>query len=293
MNANTRLFLSVILFINCSSPQERAINNPNTPSNLCPNLGILSENSLNPESIFLDRNGLWRVSVITSSGQIKDFNKDYFLFAKDIKSQDAYTEFLDTFKEICNSKPPFNKEIKYVQDEERAKKEWELVNKKSFKSILSFQKTSTNEALRKESEMFKYHLLDQKVKDHLVSKFPFMKKVIDKEVIYTNGETSEYKLHELYRSTVLSKQMQTGKKMPLVLEEKDGRIIWTVENNNNGVILYFREHNGKVALDKIIQKRGMLLSTVAGQAVDFLAMGIFNESTNFPDDEDLDEDMIK
>lgn len=279
--------------MNCSSPQERAIKNPNISANLCPNLGILSERSLNPNSIFQDKNTIWRVSVVTSSGQIKDFNKDFFVFARDIKSQNAYEEFIAFYKEICKSEPPFIKEIKYVQEEEKARKEWDIVNKNSIKSVISFQKTSTNEELKKEAEVLKYQLLDQKVKNHLISKLPFMKKVNDKEVIYTNGESSEYKLHELFRSTVLSKQMQTGKKMPLVLEEKDGRVIWTIENNNSGVILHFREYNGNIVLDKIVQKRGILQSIVAGQAVDFLAMGLFAESTKFPDDEDLDDEFIK
>ncbi|WP_235594106.1 hypothetical protein, partial [Leptospira interrogans] len=115
-----------------------------------------------------------------------------------------------------------NKELAVAFEQENSA--WERVNKNSLEEIIEFNRKTPPGKIKDKANEFLVNLLDRKVQIYLEKQFPFIKPYLMNDLIGSNGSKFEYKFYQIFRSSILGKNPETGFKVETNLSQKDGKI---------------------------------------------------------------------
>uniref|UniRef100_UPI000774C0D3 hypothetical protein n=1 Tax=Leptospira interrogans TaxID=173 RepID=UPI000774C0D3 len=156
-------------------------------------------------------------NIFTFSSEKEDYDKtDYLNLLNNISPNIAKT----TLK-IENK---IKAEIVERLQKQKEVSEWEKVNKNSVRDLVHYLQNANEGELKDQAKEFLNNLLDRKVQIYLENRYPFIKPYLMNDLIGSNGSKFEYKFYQIFRSSILGKNPETGFKVETNLSQKDGKI---------------------------------------------------------------------
>ncbi|RHX77482.1 hypothetical protein [Leptospira yasudae] len=176
--------------------------------------------------------------------------------------------------------------------------EWEKVNKKSIRNVVHYLESANEGEIRNQAENYLNNVLDKKVQTYLVNRYPFVKPFLKSAVLFPDGsDARELLFFQILSRLVLERDSQTGFRQEVKLYQKDGKIIWEIEDQGETNLLYFFPYKNNITLEKISRKSNLIEMTLNlnaaqyGEGV-FRAAALFGKYSQYPLWKDLDIDFL-
>ncbi|MDI7230077.1 hypothetical protein QMM87_15615 [Leptospira santarosai] len=203
----------------------------------------------------------------------------------------------DVGPNIANSVTHLEKESKGLLKEKITKEnaEWEKVDKSSLKAVGKYIASTPDGVFKKKAQDFRDEFMNKKVQKYLSSNFPIIKPYLSNKLLYASGESAGFdQFYQIFRRLILEKNSETGFKQEVKLYQKDGKIVWEVELEDEINLLYFIPHKGNITLEKISWKLNNFEFPLNYAEKGFWrANHLYNNFCQFPKESHIDFDFIQ
>ncbi|EKO23975.1 hypothetical protein [Leptospira interrogans] len=172
-----------------------------------------------------------------------------------------------------------NKELAITFEQENSA--WERVNKNSLEEIIEFNRKTPPGKIKDKANEFLVNLLDRKVQIYLENRYPFIKPYLMNDLIGSNGSKFEYKFYQIFRSSILGKNPETGFKVETNLSQKDEKIVWRIEGTKEILFFYFSPYKKNITLEKIVHAKNGFEETIDSEEAYLVGKGLFGQKGVF------------
>ncbi|WP_061231410.1 hypothetical protein [Leptospira interrogans] len=159
--------------------------------------------------------------------------------------------------------------------------EWEKMNKNSVRDLVHYLQKVSDKEIEKQAEGVLNNLLDKKVQTHLANRYPFIKPYLMNDLIGSNGSKFEYKFYQIFRSSILGKNPETGFKVETNLSQKDEKIVWRIEGTKEILFFYFSPYKKNITLEKIVHAKNGFEETIDSEEAYLVGKGLFGQKGVF------------
>ncbi|EMO70740.1 hypothetical protein [Leptospira santarosai] len=198
---------------------------------------------------------------------------------------------------IANSVTHLEKENKGLLKEKYSKEnaEWEKVNKNSLEAIGKYIASTPDGEFKKKAQDYREEFMNKKVQKYLGSNYPFVKPYLLNKLLYASGENAGFnQFYQIFRRLILEKNSETGFKQEVKLYQKDGKVVWEVELEDEVNLLYFVPHKDNITLEKISRKLNNFEFPLNYAEKGFWrANHLYNNFCQFPQENHIDIDFIQ
>ncbi|EMO92286.1 hypothetical protein LEP1GSC109_1300 [Leptospira interrogans str. UI 13372] len=101
------------------------------------------------------------------------------------------------------------------------------------------------------------------------------------DLIGSNGSKFEYKFYQIFRSSILGKNPETGFKVETNLSQKDEKIVWRIEGTKEILFFYFSPYKKNITLEKIVHAKNGFEETIDSEEAYLVGKGLFGQKGVF------------
>lgn len=234
---------------------------------------------LKKEEVYTERKKLWGwaplfiYNIFTLNPEKHDFeNRNSDRILKRVAPNIAKT--------LTELESEWNQELAVRSEIETSN--WKKVNKNSLKDIMEFLGNVPDGETKDKAKGFLTDTLDKKVQLYLTKNFPFVKPYLMNDLVDFDGSNFNHTFYQVFRGLIIGRNPESGFKVETHLSQKDGKIIWRIDNKNETHYLYFIPYKKNMTLEKMISKKNGYEENLNSQETYILGKYIFNMFAEFP-----------